>query len=186
MSEPPQQLRRRFHQQLDDIDAQGIRLFALVTESVAAATDPLLDGDTEAARAIHSVLVTEAVRDARIGDRKVRKGQTIVLDPDDGLVAADSDRLRAILAGARAIGQGAELVTLYYGGGADLDEAESTARPLVGGRGGIGGQGVPRGQPVYRYQISAEGTQRRPPGDPGGRGGQDRATTMRSWYSDTG
>ena len=52
MSEPPQQLRRRFHQQLDDIDAQVIRLFALVTESVAAATDTLLDGDTEAAREI--------------------------------------------------------------------------------------------------------------------------------------
>jgi len=52
VSEPPQQLRRRFHQQLDDIDAQVIRLFALVTESVAAATDTLLDGDTEAAREI--------------------------------------------------------------------------------------------------------------------------------------
>ena len=52
MSEPPQQLRRRFHQQLDDIDAQVVRLFALVTESVAAATDTLLDGDTEAAREI--------------------------------------------------------------------------------------------------------------------------------------
>jgi len=52
VSEPPQQLRRRFHQQLDDIDAQVVRLFALVTESVAAATDTLLDGDTEAAREI--------------------------------------------------------------------------------------------------------------------------------------
>lgn len=50
MSEPPQQLRRRFHQQLDDIDVQVIRLFALVTESVTAATDTLLAGDTEAAR----------------------------------------------------------------------------------------------------------------------------------------
>ena len=50
MSEPPQQLRRRFHQQLDDIDMQVIRLFALVTESVTAATDTLLAGDTEAAR----------------------------------------------------------------------------------------------------------------------------------------
>ena len=62
-----------------------------------------------------------------------RKGQTIVLDPDDGLVAADSDRLRAILAGARAIGQGAELVTLYYGGGGDLEEGESTPRQPAAG-----------------------------------------------------
>ena len=50
MSEPPQQLRRRFHQQLEEIDVQVVRLFALVTESVAAATDTLLAGDTEAAR----------------------------------------------------------------------------------------------------------------------------------------
>ena len=44
------ELRRKFHQQLDEIDAKVIRLFALVTESVAAATDALLSGDTEAAR----------------------------------------------------------------------------------------------------------------------------------------
>ena len=50
VTEQRQELRRRFHQQLDDIDAKVIRLFALVTESVAAATDTLLAGDTEAAR----------------------------------------------------------------------------------------------------------------------------------------
>jgi phosphate transport system protein len=44
------ELRRRFHQQLDEIDAKVIRLFALVTEAVSAATDALLAGDTEAAR----------------------------------------------------------------------------------------------------------------------------------------
>jgi phosphate transport system protein len=50
VTEPRQELRRRFHQQLDEIDAKVIRLFALVTEGVAAATDALLGGDTEAAR----------------------------------------------------------------------------------------------------------------------------------------
>ena len=50
MSEPPYEPRRRFHQQLDEIDAKVIRLFALVTEGVGAATDALLSGDTEAAR----------------------------------------------------------------------------------------------------------------------------------------
>jgi phosphate transport system protein len=50
MSDTPHELRRRFHQQLDEIDAKVLRLFALVTESVAAATDALLAGDTEAAR----------------------------------------------------------------------------------------------------------------------------------------
>ena len=42
--------------------------------------------------------MTEAVRDAKIGGRKVKKGQTIALDPDDGLVAVDGDRDQAVLA----------------------------------------------------------------------------------------
>lgn len=50
MSEPSREIRKRFHQQLDEIDARVIRLFALVTESVAAATESLLANDTEAAR----------------------------------------------------------------------------------------------------------------------------------------
>jgi phosphate transport system protein len=50
VAEPPPQLRKRFQQQLDEIDAKVIRLFALVTEGVAAATDSLLGGDTDAAR----------------------------------------------------------------------------------------------------------------------------------------
>ncbi len=50
VTEPRHELRRKFHHQLDEIDAKVIRLFALVTENVAAATDALLSGDTEAAR----------------------------------------------------------------------------------------------------------------------------------------
>ena len=50
MAEQGSELRRRFHQELDEIDAKVIRLFALVTESVAAATDALLAGDVQAAR----------------------------------------------------------------------------------------------------------------------------------------
>lgn len=50
VTEHRQELRRRFHQQLDEIDAKVIRLFALVSEGVGAATDALLSGDTEAAR----------------------------------------------------------------------------------------------------------------------------------------
>jgi phosphate transport system protein len=48
--EPPGQLRKRFHQQLEDIDVKVVRLFALVTESVAAATDALLSVDPDSAR----------------------------------------------------------------------------------------------------------------------------------------
>jgi phosphate transport system protein len=50
VTEPRPELRRPFHQHLHEIDAKVVRLFALVSESVAASTDALLGGDTEAAR----------------------------------------------------------------------------------------------------------------------------------------
>jgi DAK2 domain fusion protein YloV len=111
---------------------------------------------TAAGRAIQSVQVTEAVRDARIGDRKVRKGQTIVLDPDDGLIAAGGDLVRTVLAGVASFKPGFELVTVYYGDGADLDEAESIARRIGATLDGAEVQLVHGGQPYYRYLISAE------------------------------
>lgn len=133
-------------------------------EGVAAllALDVALDAEgntkpmTAAARAIQSVQVTEAVRDARIGNRKVRKGQTICLDPDDGLVAADADRMGAILAAVAAFQPGFELLTIYYGDGADLDEAEEVAHRVGLAAEGVEVQVIHGGQPHYRYLISAE------------------------------
>jgi uncharacterized protein len=126
------------------------------------ALDPGMDATanvgpmTEAARAIQSLVVTEAVRDARIGGRKVKRGQTIALDPDDGLIAVDSDREKCVLAAMKALTPGYELVTLFYGDGADLTEAETMARLI--GAAGSGAEIEVRhgGQPFYRYLISAE------------------------------
>jgi hypothetical protein len=56
-----------------------------------------------AARGIQSLQVTDAVRDAKIGRRKVKKGQTIVLDPDDGLVAVGGNRRETVLKGLAAL-----------------------------------------------------------------------------------
>lgn len=50
MPEAPNPLRKRFHQQLEDIDVKVVRLFALVTETVAAATHALLADEPEQAR----------------------------------------------------------------------------------------------------------------------------------------
>lgn len=44
--------RKQFDDQLDEIDAKVIRLFALVTEGVAAATEALLSGDQAGAKAM--------------------------------------------------------------------------------------------------------------------------------------
>jgi DAK2 domain fusion protein YloV len=126
------------------------------------ALDPTLDASanvapmTEAARSVQTLVVTEAVRDATIGGRKVKRGGTIVLDPDDGLVASGSDRDAAILSAVAAMTPGYELLTLFYGDGADLAEAESMARRIGAARPGIEVEVRHGGQPFYRYLIAAE------------------------------
>jgi len=111
---------------------------------------------TLAGRAVQTLQVTEAVRDATIGDLKVKTGQTIVLDPDDGLLAAGNDRMKAVVAALEALEPGFELITIYYGAGADLAEAEAVAAGVREWRAGLDVEIVQGGQPHYRYLIAAE------------------------------
>jgi hypothetical protein len=132
-------------------------------EGIAAllALDPTLDAAanagpmTEAGRGIQTVQVTEAVRNATIGGKKVKQGQTIALDPDDGLVAVNGNRDKAVLAAVAAFQPGFELITLYYGADATLDEAEAVARKIRSAS-NAEVEIVHGGQPHYRYLISAE------------------------------
>src|SRR5438270_1377401 len=48
----PDEIRVAFHQKMNEINKKVVRLFALVSEGVAAATDALLAGDREAARSL--------------------------------------------------------------------------------------------------------------------------------------
>ncbi len=126
------------------------------------ALDPAMDAAanvgpmTAAGRSVQTVVVTEAVRDATIGSRKVKRGQTIALDPDDGLIAVDGDREKCVLAAMSALTPGSELVTVFYGDGADLAETEAIARKIGGVMPGTEIEVRHGGQPFYRYLISAE------------------------------
>jgi DAK2 domain fusion protein YloV len=111
---------------------------------------------TEAGRAIQTVVVTEAVRDATIGGRKVKRGQTIALDPDDGLIAADNDREKCVVNAVMALTPGYELITMFYGDGADLAETETMARKVGMVVHGVEIEVRHGGQPFYRYLIAAE------------------------------
>jgi len=134
--------------------AEGFAALLALDPQMDAATN--VDPMTEAGRAIQSLVVTEAVRDARIGGRKVKRGQTIALDPDDGLIAVDSDREKAVLTAMQALKPGSELVTVFYGDGADLAEAEAMARKIGALMPGAEIEVRHGGQPFYRYLISAE------------------------------
>jgi uncharacterized protein len=111
---------------------------------------------TLAGRAVQTLQVTEAVRDAIVGGRRVKRGQTIVLDPDDGLLAVSGDCLRAVLAALKALEPGFELITIYYGADASLAEAEAVARKVTAWKPDVEVEIVPGGQPHYRYLIAAE------------------------------
>ncbi len=109
-----------------------------------------------AARSVQTLQVTDAIRDAKIGGRKVKKGHVIVLDPDDGLVTTDASRQEAVLAGVALLRPGYELLTVYYGDGADLAEAEELTTALRSRLTGVEVELVHGGQPHYRYFLAAE------------------------------
>jgi fatty acid kinase len=111
---------------------------------------------TEHGRDLATLQVTTALRDTRLGGRAVRKGQTIVLDPNEGLVAADDDLERAILAAIATLPAGIELVNLFYGDEADLVEAQGLSGRISNARPGVEVEVRHGGQPHYRYLISAE------------------------------
>ena len=105
-------------------------------------------------RQVQTFQVTDAVRDAKVGGRKVKKGQTIVLDPDEGLVATDRDRSKAILAALATLKPGFELVNLLYGEGADLAEAELLATRIGAEFSGVEVDVGRGGQPLYPYLVA--------------------------------
>ena len=111
---------------------------------------------TEAGRAVQTLVVTEAVRDATIGGRSVRLGQTMALDPADGLIAADDDRETCVLLALHAIEPGYELVTLFHGKDVERLEAEALADRIRATRPDIEVEVRHGGQPHERYLISAE------------------------------
>lgn len=135
--------------------AEGIAALLEVDPGLGASgnAEPML----EAGRALRTFLVTEAIRDAVVSGRRVKRGQTMALDPDDGLLAANDDREKAVLDGLAAFEPGFSLVTLWYGNGADLAEAERLARRVHETWPGIEEVEVRHGgQPHYRYLVSAE------------------------------
>jgi DAK2 domain fusion protein YloV len=134
--------------------AEGFAALLALDPNLDAATN--VQPMTEAGRAIQTFVVTEAVRDATIGGRKVKHGQTIALDPDDGLIAVDNDRARCVLAATAALRPGFELVTVFYGDGATLAEAETMAHRVGTAFPGTEVELRHGGQPHYRYLISAE------------------------------
>ena len=134
--------------------AEGVA--ALLRMDPARSAEENAEAMTAAARAILSLQVTEAVRDATVSGKRVKKGQTMVLDPDDGLLALDSDAHRAVIAAFGRLKGAFEIVEVYYGAEATLEEAEELASRIHEVAPGAEVEVLHGGQPHYRYLISAE------------------------------
>ena len=135
--------------------AEGIAALFELDPSLGAAENA--SAMTDAGRGLQTMQVTEAVRDATVSGHKVKKGQTIVLDPDDGLLAVDNDPDRAVLAAFARLEPGFSIVTIYYGEDATLDAAEALVAKINEAAPGLEGVDLAHGgQPHYRYLISAE------------------------------
>jgi DAK2 domain fusion protein YloV len=131
---------------------EGLEAVLAVNPALAVADN--LARMTEQSRSVQTLQVTTATRDAKVSGRRVKRGQTIVLDPDEGLVAVHRERLAAILAALAALRPGFELVNLLYGQGADLPEAEAVAARVLDAFPGIEVDVARGGQPLYPFLIA--------------------------------
>ena len=111
---------------------------------------------TERGQGIATLQVTCAVRDARVSGRAVREGQTIVLDPDDGLVAVDDDLATAVMRAVATFPSNVELISLFHGQDVKPPEGEALARQIALARPTVEVELRDGGQPHYRYLISGE------------------------------
>ncbi|HET7677606.1 MAG TPA: DAK2 domain-containing protein [Candidatus Limnocylindrales bacterium] len=135
-----------------------------VAEGIAAvlAIDATLDARanaermTAAAQAVRTFQVTQAVRDADVAGSPVRRGEAMVLTPDDGLVASGPDRGLAVLAALDSLGGDVELVTLYRGRDVTVDEATALAERIRMAHPAVEVELVDGGQPYYHYLVAAE------------------------------
>ena len=134
--------------------AEGVAALLRMDPALSAAENAA--AMTQAAREILSVQVTEAIRDATVSGRKVKKGQTMVLDPDDGLLALDNDAHRAVITAFGRLKGGFEIVEVYYGAESTLEDAEGLASRIHEVAPGAEVEVLHGGQPHYRYLISAE------------------------------
>jgi uncharacterized protein len=110
----------------------------------------------KASRETRTLQVAQAVRDARLGRRRVREGQHIVLDGDQKLVAVDNDLNQAIVQALQRLKGGFELVTLYYGADADERQADELAAVLRREFAESEVEIVEGGQDHYSYLVAAE------------------------------
>ncbi|MDQ2717001.1 MAG: DAK2 domain-containing protein [Chloroflexota bacterium] len=152
--------------QVPDLTTKEVRIIPTETipQGIAALMgfnyDADLDGNcqvmTETAQNIQTAEITTAVRTVHIGGVRVREGDFIGL-VNGNLSVADQNLDRVIDETLRRMDiDRYEVVTLYYGEDASLEEAQSLARHIKEKHSHLEIEVVDGGQPYYTYILSAE------------------------------
>jgi DAK2 domain fusion protein YloV len=134
--------------------AEGIA--AMLAFDVRRSAVANAEGMRRAAVSVQTLEVTRAVRDARVAGRAIRQGQTLVLGPDENVIAAGDDRLDALVEALEGLEPGFELVTAYVGIGVGEIEPAQLRERIVERFPGVSVEIVDGGQPYYAYLIAAE------------------------------
>ncbi|MBQ6540071.1 MAG: DAK2 domain-containing protein [Oscillospiraceae bacterium] len=133
---------------------QGIS--ALISFDPDQEEDILTGMFKDAAKAVHTALVTYAARDSVFDDKNISAGEYLALL--EGALLCNSTELDEVIDKvSEALGQfDPELVTIFYGSDIDEDNANSFGAALESRMGNVDLSVVYGGQPVYYYTISAE------------------------------
>jgi hypothetical protein len=110
----------------------------------------------QAAHAVNTIEVTRSVRDAEVDGLSVASGQFLGI-ADGRVVAAAASADEALLTALRSTPvNDMEIVTIYFGKDASLDETEAVAARIREQQPGLAVEVVEGGQPHYPYVVSLE------------------------------
>ncbi len=110
----------------------------------------------QAMKAVNTLQITYSVRDTQMGDQDIRKDDTLgILNGE--IIASGENRDTVIFEALdAAVGEGSEILTLYYGEGVSEQEAAELADTLSSRYGQLEVEVYSGGQPVYSHLFSIE------------------------------
>ena len=127
---------------------------AMLTFDESASEEENIAAMKDAVSNVTTLSSTYAVRDTEIGDTAIKAGETLGLY--NGKIVCTSDDRVACLEGLMSKVDGASIVTILYGEGANEDEANHVAEIMSEKFPGVEIMVLNGGQPVYSYIISIE------------------------------
>lgn len=121
-----------------------------------AELEAILKQMSAACAEIRSIEITQAIRNSKIRDMSINRGDFIAI-VDGKICAASTEIEKAVLDAFSSFDtEDVELVTVYYGAGVSAIESEKLIRRMTTAFEGLECESIYGGQPLYPYLISVE------------------------------